>query len=384
MNREISSVRECDPVRVQRNIVGSRYLLESFEIKSRLEGHSGCVNTVLFSQEGNHIYTGSDDTNVNIYSLSSSEMVDSFSTIHTNNIFYAKDLPGTNMEVIVTCAADGRVGLTHAFTKRGRRIYRHRGRAHRIGLVPGEDSCFYSCGEDGACCLFDVRGGASQIFRPSAETSSTGGSALGDDEEMLAPVAKTVFCNNRDKRCSIYSVGVNPMRTHEVAVAGSCSHIALYDARKFASPFAYLCPLRLSASSAHVTGLKYDHSGDMIIGSYNDEEVYSFFPAEHGVAERRRPSDLPAAGARTGTGTGTGYSGHRNSNTVKQVSFLGARSEYVVSGSDCGHLFFWDTHTGQTLQMLHADKAGAINCLATHPYLPILASSGLESDAKIW
>jgi WD repeat-containing protein 42A len=66
------------------------------------------------------------------------------------------------------------------------------------------------------------------------------------------------------------------------------------------------------------------------------------------------------------------------------VSFLGARSEYVVSGSDCGHLFFWDTHTGQTLQMLHADKAGAINCLATHPYLPILASSGLESDAKIW
>jgi hypothetical protein len=34
--------------------------------------------------------------------------------------------------------------------------------------------------------------------------------------------------------------------------------------------------------------------------------------------------------------------------------------------------------------MLHGDRAGAINCLAAHPHLPILATSGLEDDAKVW
>ena len=33
---------------------------------------------------------------------------------------------------------------------------------------------------------------------------------------------------------------------------------------------------------------------------------------------------------------------YRNSATVKGVNYYGGRSEYVISGSDCGNVFFWD------------------------------------------
>lgn len=101
MNREIS-VRGCsDPLYLQRNIVGSKYLIEKYELQSLLKGHTGCVNTVLFSEDGTRIFTGSDDTNVNIYLTETCKKIVTLPTIHTNNIFYARDLPGTDMTIMV-------------------------------------------------------------------------------------------------------------------------------------------------------------------------------------------------------------------------------------------------------------------------------------------
>ena len=43
--------------------------------------------------------------------------------------------------------------------------------------------------------------------------------------------------------------------------------------------------------------------------------------------------------------------GHRNCRTMlKEVNFYGFRDEYVVSGSDDGRVFFWDTHSARLLQ----------------------------------
>lgn len=66
-----------------------------------------------------------------------------------------------------------------------------------------------------------------------------------------------------------------------------------------------------------------------------------------------------------------------------QVNFFGPRSEYVVSGSDCGHIFLWAKETGELKQLLFGDSRGAVNCLEQHPSQPILATSGLEHDAKV-
>ncbi|XP_063353583.1 DDB1- and CUL4-associated factor 6 isoform X2 [Pelmatolapia mariae] len=76
------------------------------------------------------------------------------------------------------------------------------------------------------------------------------------------------------------------------------------------------------------------------------------------------------------------YKGHRNSRTmIKESCFWG--NNFVMSGSDCGHIFIWDRHTAEHLMLLEADNH-VVNCLQPHPYDPILASSGIDYDIKIW
>lgn len=76
------------------------------------------------------------------------------------------------------------------------------------------------------------------------------------------------------------------------------------------------------------------------------------------------------------------YSGHRNCRTmIKEATFWGTK--YVMSGSDCGHIFVWDRATGRLVNLLEGDKH-VVNCLRPHPVFPILASSGIDYDIKLW
>ena len=71
-----------------------------------------------------------------------------------------------------------------------------------------------------------------------------------------------------------------------------------------------------------------------IVASYNDDDVYLFM------------ADDPDGYDSIAT-----YSGHRNNATVKGVNFYGPNSEYVVSGSDCGHVYLWDKQSRQAVQI---------------------------------
>lgn len=76
------------------------------------------------------------------------------------------------------------------------------------------------------------------------------------------------------------------------------------------------------------------------------------------------------------------YLGHRNSRTmIKEASFWG--QNYIMSGSDCGHIFIWDRQTAKLVMLLEGDRH-VVNCLQPHPFHPILASSGIDYDVKIW
>jgi nuclear receptor interaction protein len=50
------------------------------------------------------------------------------------------------------------------------------------------------------------------------------------------------------------------------------------------------------------------------------------------------------------------YRGHCNIKTVKDVNFFGLNDEYVVSGSDSGHLFIWDRKTTNLVNILEGDS----------------------------
>ena len=41
---------------------------------------------------------------------------------------------------------------------------------------------------------------------------------------------------------------------------------------------------------------------------------------------------------------------------MKGVNFFGPNSEYIVSGSDCGHVFMWDKKTEQVINLMEGDE----------------------------
>lgn len=76
------------------------------------------------------------------------------------------------------------------------------------------------------------------------------------------------------------------------------------------------------------------------------------------------------------------YTGHRNARTmIKEATFWG--NDYVMSGSDCGHVFTWNRKTGELVMLMEADQH-VVNCLQPHPTLPYLATSGIDYDIKLF
>ncbi|XP_066520867.1 DDB1- and CUL4-associated factor 6-like isoform X2 [Hoplias malabaricus] len=97
--------------------------------------------------------------------------------------------------------------------------------------------------------------------------------------------------------------------------------------------------------------------------------------------ERREMEETEALGIKKPVAK-MSFKGHRNSRTmIKEACFWG--NNFVLSGSDCGHIFIWDRRTGEHVMLLEADNH-VVNCLQPHPYEPLLASSGLDYDIKIW
>eukprot|EP01038_Epipyxis_sp_PR26KG_P010942 gene10942-14692_t len=432
-SREIVSIDSCGR---RKSLYGALDFVERLQLKTSLYGHKGCVNSVFFSDDGNLIFTGSDDTKVNIYNSESGDLVESIQTLHTNNVFYAKDLPGTSSNILLTCAADGRV-IMHDM-ERGESVvlYRHVGRAHRLSMIPGQSSQFLSCGEDGRIAMFDIRESVRcRLYMMTKEETLPSFKRAA----RSSPVVSTNFYNSKSRVSSVYSVGINPMQPFEVAVGGCSNHVSMFDSRMFSKPFGFLCPSHLAHSSGHVTGLKYSSTGETIVASYNDELIYNMDCTLNLVSEFRvhklQPHELSINNDKKRSldemmssnsklyekedtqemcdsiaiinnrrnngiendqnssseeeeiiqnGYIMKYSGHQNQDTVKQVAFFGQRSEYVVSGSDCGNIFIWNTYSGKLVNLLTADNDGAVNCLSSHPFLPYLASSGLEDTAKIW
>jgi WD40 repeat protein len=185
-------------------------------------GHRGCVNSVVFSDDGNTVITGSDDTCVNYYSVESGELVSSFATAHTRNIFFAKDIEFSQGTRLLTCAADGCVMVTdtsrpHCYD----RVYKHQGRAHRIALVPGSPDCFLSTGEDGSCCIFDLR----LNRRGICSAPSAAADAAGRHSQIAGRVT---FKDEYRVPRSIYSVDVNPAAPWSVCLGGEYEQAQQY------------------------------------------------------------------------------------------------------------------------------------------------------------
>ena len=80
----------------------------------------------------------------------------------------------------------------------------------------------------------------------------------------------------------------------------------------------------------------------------------------------------------------THYCGHCNTTTdIKEVSFIGGRSQYVAAGSDDGRFFIWEKATGRLVRALKGDEA-IVNCVQPHPHHMVVATSGIDPVIRLW
>jgi len=77
------------------------------------------------------------------------------------------------------------------------------------------------------------------------------------------------------------------------------------------------------------------------------------------------------------------FEGRVNEQTcAKEVRFLCGESA-VGTGGDCGSFFIWEACSGKLLRKLPADRC-VVNCVAPHPTLPLVCTSGIDAEIKVW
>ncbi|XP_022691611.1 DDB1- and CUL4-associated factor 8-like isoform X2 [Varroa jacobsoni] len=333
---------------------GSLRSVERLELMAKLDGHWGCVNSVSFCPEGHLLASGSDDLHCMIWEWQRNRALLVFETGHRSNVFQSKFLPNRNNTAIVTAARDGAVRLHElcdggSAVESSRKIAYHRGPVHKVAMHYSMQETLMSTGEDGVVNEIDLR-------LPNPNTLLT----VEDD---------------RPDTIGLYSIAINPCRPFEFCIAGLDPYVRVYDRRnvKISETVRKLCPNHLAGartSNLAVSCAVYNFDGSEILATYSDEDIYIFNNhPPHNDADQ----DFLHR-----------FQGHRNNQTVKSVNYFGLRSEYVVSGSDCGHIFLWDKKTAHIVNYLHGDEGGVVNVLEPNPCAPYLATSGFDHNVKIW
>lgn len=343
----------------QRKANGAKSLVERLDRTDNLAFHEGCVNAVNFSPCGELIVSGSDDLQVAIWDWlkNKKEPVITYDSGHSSNVFQTKFMPHTNNTTVVTCARDGqiRVGFVkpYATKQETKKIAQHKGSAHKLSIERGSANIFKTAGEDATVFNIDLRDSKPQKI--------------------------LTVQNNSSQKVALYTIDINPLNSMQFAVGGRDLWARIYDVRKISSdgkgnnaPLKSFCPDHFKDStdrfSPNLTCLMFSYNGAELLCSYNDEDIYLFDAVESSM------QSVPIHC----------YKGHRNADTVKGVNYFGPYSDYVVSGSDCGHLFIWDKKKENIVNFLEGDKIGVVNVLEPHPTCCILATAGLDHDIKLW
>ncbi|TXG73931.1 hypothetical protein EZV62_002510 [Acer yangbiense] len=358
------------PRNVARRFSASQILVKQINLYKKLNGHQGCVNTVEFNSTGDLLVSGSDDKRVILWNWATGSKIFSYSSGHLDNIFQTRIMPFTDDQSIVTSSADGQVRLGQVLEGgqvETKRLGKHQGRVHKLAVEPGCPHILYSCGEDGFVQHFDLRSStATKLFYCSSFTQNS---------------------KQPPNSIRLNAIVIDPRNPYYFAVGGSDEYARVYDIRRCHwdastnsdNPVNTFCPHKLIENNdVHITGMAYSSSSELLV-SYSDELIYLFEknkglgPSPLSICrEDLQKQEEPHV-----------YVGHRNSQTIKGVNFFGPNDEYVLSGSDCGHIFIWEKKGGKLVRLMVGDRH-VVNELQPHPHLPIFATCGIEKSVKLW
>lgn len=328
-------------------------LVKRLKLAYKLSGHEGCVNSLHFNQSGSKIASGSDDLNIIVWEWEKNRKMLQFNSGHKANVFQSKFMPGDLL--ITSCSRDGQVRLAELSVtgslRSTKKLGQHKGPAHKMSLLPDCPYVVLSAGEDGQVLSVDIR--------------------------EQKPDKILLLKNEKDKKIPIYSIHSSPSNGNWFCTSGRDQYVRIFDRRFLGrdgrgagGQVVRFCPDNLRDNDefkAYITCAVFSEDGSEVIGSYNDEDIYLF--------NTHDPEGSPHTHR---------YQGHRNSATVKGVNFYGPNSEYIISGSDCGNIFIWDKQTEGLVKLMPGDDNGVVNVLEPHPTMPVLATSGLDDEVKLW
>ncbi|KAK5920604.1 hypothetical protein CgunFtcFv8_024397 [Champsocephalus gunnari] len=273
-----------EPNIIRSNYLGRKEFVQRLKLEGTLNVHDGCVNTISWSDTGEYLLSGSDDTFLVISNPYNKKVKKSIRSGHRANIFSAKFMPHTNDQEIISCSGDGVIYYTNTEKSpehnRQCQFTCHYGTAYEIMTVPNDPYTFLSCGEDGTVRWFDLR----------TKTSCTKEDCKDD-----------ILINCRRAATSI---SISPLVPYYLAVGCSDSSVRIYDRRMLGTRTTGnymgrgttgMCvrfvPAHLSNKSCRVTSLCYSADGQEVLVSYSSDYIYLFDPKDDQARELKGPSE---------------------------------------------------------------------------------------------
>ena len=245
------------------------YSSSNSQLSAILTGHSGCVNTLHWSQSGNLLLSGSDDKCLIIHKFipGANEITPfilscKFQTAHTNNIFDAKFNP-VSEDKIISVAGDGRVCVIDDWSRRGWDDHHLNTRtlmasptghgAKRIEFIDS-NVILVAC-EDGTLVQYDLR-----------EETPT----------------RSIKLNLLGQQVGIHSISKCPSASHLLAVAGTDPFLRFYDLRSMDNQkclYTWTPPIKsYSRRRTFATGVKFSRFGYTLAANYINEGPYVIDP----------------------------------------------------------------------------------------------------------
>jgi WD repeat-containing protein 42A len=347
----------------------------SLELEHVLTGHTGCINSIEFSDDGSLLLTGSDDTNVGLFDTLSWRRLALISTAHTRNIFNAVMVPKSGNTEILSCGLDGRVCICNlregseggdAYEVATKKVVaRNNAITSRIVFMEGQPRTAFVARSSGSVSVIDLR-----LEREISE----------------------FYPAFMDMSRSCNTIAASPVHPYILACGTDMAPVCMVDVR-YARPesAAFLrigTPMAMQSSG--VGGIGFSARGDKIVCSYKSSDVFVYdwtTALDHSDRRLCDAEDIATYACHDFSSQFTTcdakrYVGRANRLTMFKEAAFFDEDRFVVTGGDCGHVFLWDTETTRLVRKVKADS-DIVNGVLTHPTAPVIIACGIDDSAKV-
>ncbi|XP_059622090.1 DDB1- and CUL4-associated factor 5 [Phlebotomus argentipes] len=328
----------------RQNIFGERLKVAQNLYRKDLISHTGCVNAIEFSQDGEYMASGGDDRNILLWhletALAEKQKPCRMKNQHLSNIFCL----GFNSDNtrIFSGGNDDAVIVHDVSSGETIDVFTHPKPVYGLSIDTTNEQIFATACEDGKLLIFDLR--------------------------LSAEVLNVAKC-----RAPFHAVMFHPLDGSFLVSGNAKEGAALWDLRRPKTP-TIRYGFREDTSQSCMS-VRFNTLGNQIL------------------ALRRRLPPILYNTLSPDPICQFYHPDYYNSCTMKSCTFAGEMDEYVLSGSDDFNLYMWrigDADCTQTDQWVDTNQVvlyghrSIVNQVRYNSQKCMIASSGVEKVVKIW